>query len=554
MLLIKRGDAAISRSRRGLKRINIWVIYALLIALLVGTPLATIVYFLFDGPSDTWKHLSETVLGHYVANSLLLILGVSAITLILGVSTAWVVSTCNFPGRKIFEWALVLPLSVPTYIIAFAYAGITDYTGPIQTTLRNWGLHPDPSFFEIMNLQGVMLVMAFVLYPYVYVITRASFSRQTRNILESGRILGSSPSRTFFSIALPIARPAIVAGVSLVIMEVLNDYGAVKYFGVSTFTTGIFRAWFSLGDVNAAIYLSSLLLVVIFLVLGLERLQRGKARFDDNSPGSKPISKFKLSKPMQAVCVATCFMPVFFGFILPTLQLMGWSLDTAYKVVDLSFFRLIFNSFSLAAGTAMLCAFLSVILIYAVKINPTFFMRVLGKFSVMGYAIPGAVIAVGVMMPLLFLDKSLTTWLQNSFGITMGLLISGTIGALIFAYIVRFLAVAYNPIDSGFKKVSDFYTEASRGLGVAPLATLWKVNLPLIKGSVISAALLVFVDVLKELPLTLIMRPFNFNTLATKTFELASDEMVAESSVPALIIIATGIVPIIFLSKWISKT
>lgn len=534
--------------------LNIWAGYAILIVLFIATPVLTILFNLFKGPGEIWGHLASTVLWDYVINSFLLIFGVGGLSLVLGISSAWLVSTCQFPGRKLFEWALILPLSIPTYIMAYTYAGILDFAGPVQSLLRNsFGLILPGHYLDIMNVKGVIFIMSFVLYPYVYVIARSSFINQSRTILESSRVLGSSPWRTFFKVALPVTRPALVGGVSLVLMEVLNDYGAVKYYGVSTFTTGIFRAWFSFNDANAAIYLSALLMLFVFALIVIERLQRGGARFDQGGATNRPLRRYNLTKGKAALAFLTCMVPLFFGFIVPVMQLLSWAFKTAPKVVDFEFLAMVSNSFLLALTAAISAVIMATILIYAVKLNQNMLIRSLSKLAILGYSIPGAVIAVGVLIPLLALDKNLSSLLYNTLGINIGLLFSGTLFILAFAYVVRFMAVAYNPIDAGFKKICQNLDEVSRSLGISPFKTLTRVNIPLIKGAMLSGALLVFVDVLKELPLTLILRPFNFNTLATKAFELAGDELVPESSSAALIIIATGIIPIILLSKLISK-
>ncbi|TVQ44512.1 MAG: iron ABC transporter permease [Saprospirales bacterium] len=548
----------ISTIKRGLywrlfRVVNPWTIFAFICAALIATPLITILYYLIEGPSDTWHHLAETVLLNYLVNSVILVFGVSTISLLLGVSTAWLVSTTRFYGRQFFEWALILPLAVPTYIVAIAYVGIFDYTGPLQNLSRNLGFEFGPNFFEIVNLQGVMVIMSFVLYPYVYVLARAWFANQSATLLESGRMLGSNPTRTFFTLALPVARPAIVAGLSLVIMEVLNDYGAVKYFGVNTLTTGIFRSWFSLGDISAAIYMCGVLMLLVFLILGLEKWQRGKAKYTENRGSGKPLQRYETTKSRKILITIWCSIPLLVGFVFPVSQLISWTISSPQSLLDLSFIRLVINSFSLAAVVSVLGIAVALLLIYSIKLYPFWLMRILGKFSTLGYSIPGAVIAVGIMIPLLFLDKGLTAWLESTLNMHLGLLLSGTLVGLIFAYIVRFLAVGYYPLESSFKKTSDSLLGASRVLGVTPVRTLRKIYLPMIKTGIFSGALLLFVDVLKELPLTLIMRPFNFNTLATRAFELASDEMVAEAAAPALVIILTGIVPIILLSKLVSR-
>ncbi|MCC5932238.1 MAG: iron ABC transporter permease [Cyclobacteriaceae bacterium] len=534
------------------KKIDVWQLVAFLNTGLILLPILTIIWFLLDGPGETWEHLAETVLADYILNSLIIIAGTGLISVILGISTAWVVSTCKFPMRKFFEWSLVLPLAIPTYIIAFAYAGIFDYTGSLQTLLRNAGLVFE---LDIMNIQGIVFILAFVLYPYVYVIARASFLQRSRSMLEAGRLMGSSSWRTFFKISLPVARPAIIGGLSLVIMEVLNDYGAVKYYGVNTFTTGIFRAWFSLGDINAAVYLSALLIVTILIVMGIERWQRGQARFDDEGQKKgKPPVRYKLNSMQQFLSFLICIIPLALGFVFPVVQLTIWAVQSFDKIVTTNFVQLILNSFGLAAISAVVCVIISIILIYSNRIHQSLWMKGLTKTSTIGYSIPGAVIAVGIMIPVLRLDKFITQWFENLLNIELGLLLTGTLFILVYAYTVRFLAVAYNSVDAGFKKIPEGLTEASRSLGKSTFITLIRVNLPLLKASAISGALLVFVDVLKELPLTLILRPFNFSTLATRAFELASDERIGESAGPALIIVFTGILPVILLSRLVTKS
>jgi len=547
-------SAAIGRIKnlRVFRVINPWTLFAFLCAALIAVPLVTILYYLLEGPSETWHHLADTVLLTYVLNSIFLVVGVSALSLLFGVSTAWLVSTNTFYGRSFFEWALILPLAVPTYIVAIAYAGIFDYTGPLQQFSRSLGLEFGPNFFEIVNLQGVMVIMSFVLYPYVYVLCRAWFANQSSKLLESGRILGSSPTRTFFTLALPVARPALVAGTSLVMMEVLNDYGAVKYFGVNTLTTGIFRSWFSLGDISAAIYMCGVLMLVVFLLLGLEKWQRGKAKYDFDRSGSKPLTRYNPTTTKKVLAAIWCSIPLLLGFLFPVLMLINWYMISDTGIMDPAFATLVGNSFSLAATTAFLGVAVAVLLIYSIKLYPFWVMRILGKFAILGYSIPGAVIAVGIMIPLLYLDNRLIQYLEYFLGPQAGLLLTGSLVGLVFAYLVRFLAVGYFPVESAFRKTSDQYLGASRVLGIAPARTLFKIYFPLIRTGILSGALLLFVDVMKELPLTLIMRPFNFNTLATRAFELASDEMVAEAAAPSLVIILTGILPIILLSKLVS--
>jgi iron(III) transport system permease protein len=524
-----------------------WTVVTLLAVALVLLPIASVLVGAFAGPSETWRHLATTVLADYVGHSLLLVIGVGLATLLIGVSTAWLITTCEFPGRRFFEWSLILPLAVPTYIMAYTYAEILRggaFLGPeAAAALRS----------SLMTLPGAGLVIALALYPYVYLITRASFMRQSGSVLETARILGKSPWQTFARVALPMARPGVVAGLTLVLMEVLNEYGAVRYFGVTTFTTGIFRAWFSLGDPSAAIRLAGLLLVFVFVLILLERAQRGRARFGEKGQGYRPIVRFRLSGARSWAAVAACGLPVLFGFFLPAYQLLGWGASVAGELMDARFLSLTFNSFVLGIAAAVITVVIGLVIVYSVRLAPTPLLRLASRASSLGYSVPGAVIAVGILIPFTGLDRSLSAAVGALTGSPPGLILTGTVAALLFAYMVRFLAVALNPIESGFERTCAHLDESSRSLGASPLRTLREVDLPLLRGTLLSAGLLVFVDVLKELPLTLILRPFDFDTLATRAFQLAMDEQVAQSALPALLVIAVGLVPVLVLSKLIGS-
>ncbi len=539
---------------RGRQLFTPWTVATLIAVALVLLPLVSIFVGVFAESSDTWDHLASTVLWDYLRNSALLVVGVGGLALVLGVATAWLVTTCEFPGRRVFGWALILPLSVPTYIMAYTYAELMAHSGPIQGALQTV-LDPATTAglrSALMSLPGAGVMMALVLYPYVYLITRTSFLKQSGGILETSQILGKSPWSTFFRVALPMARPGVVAGVTLVLMEVLNEYGAVTYFGVSTFTTGIFRAWFSLGDAPAAIRLSGCLLLFVFVLILLERAQRGRARFDDGPRSHRPVVRFELEGWRRWAAFGTCALPVFFGFLLPVAQLGSWAFQVAPEVLDRRFLVLAANSFGLAIVAALITVAVGLLIVYSVRLSPTPLLKLSARASSLGYSIPGAVIAVGILVPFIWLDRQISGLLQATTGLSPGLILTGTVTALIFAYVVRFLAVSLNPVESGFERTCGSLDETSRSLGAPPLKTLVKVDIPLLRGTLISAGLLVFVDVLKELPLTLILRPFDFDTLATRAFQLAMDEQVARSALPALLIIATGMLPVIGLSRLIS--
>jgi iron(III) transport system permease protein len=529
-----------------------WTLAMVAVVVLVLLPLLTVGLGLLRPAGESWGHLASTVLPDYLWNSLLLALGVGLLTLVIGVGTAWVVSTCDFPGRKVLSWALILPLAIPTYVMAFTWAEILGHQGPVQGWLQLFLLPEQTALLRrsLMSLPGAGLMLALVLYPYVYLIARSSFERQSGGILESARILGKGSWATFFRVALPLARPAVVAGLTLVLMEVLNEYGAVKYFGVPTFTTGIFRAWFSLGDDAAALRLSAALLAVVFLLILLERGQRGRARFDHGSSRFRPAPPLALRGPARWGALGFTLMPVLFGFLIPVSQLVFWALQVAPEGLDRRFWILALNSFGLASAAAFLAVVAALLIVYAVRLSPTPLLRLGARAASLGYSIPGAVVAVGLLIPFIWLDRKVQGLVLLLGGHPPGLLLSGTVAALILAYLVRFLAVALNPVDAGFERLCGNLDESARSLGVAPLRALLRVDIPLLRGTLVAAGLLVFVDVLKELPLTLILRPFDFDTLATRAFQLASDEQVARSALPALLIIGVGMIPVALVSRW----
>src|SRR5690625_177791 len=533
---------------------NPWTVAATVLVLLLAIPILVVVIGALSGGGETWRHLTSTVLPEYIRNSLLLVIGVGALTLLIGVATAWLVVATEFPGRRLFEWALILPLSVPAYIAAYTYAGIFDATGPMQRLLRVLvpGWSERIIYLDVMRFETVVVIFGLVLYPYVYLIARTSFLGQSRTALEASRILGHGAWRTFSRVALPLARPALAAGVTLVIMEVLNDYGAVAYYGIPTFTTGIFRSWLALGDLSAAIRLAACLMAVVFIVLGIERIMRRGERVGKGSGTHRPLQRYELEGWKAGLAFIACITPLLLGFIIPVAQLGYWAAITAPKVVDGRFLRLTTNTFLLAAGAALTCIILALLLAYAARLSRTLYMNLVSRLAVLGYSIPGAVIAVGVLVTFGWFDRGVGGLILDHTGISVGLILSGTIIALVFAYAVRFLAVALLPIEAGFERQCRNLDEASRSLGVPPLATLRRVALPLLRSTLLGALILVFVDVLKEIPLTLVLRPFNFDTLATKAFQMAMDEQIAESANAALVVIATGIIPIVWLNNLLS--
>lgn len=528
----------------------------LLLCLLLSVPVLTILTSITSSSDGVWQHLYDTVLGDYVTHSLTLLVGVGLAVLVLGIGPAWLVTMTRFPGSRILEWALVLPLAMPAYIIAYTYTGMLDIGGPLQVWIREtfevrFG---DYWFPNVRSLAGAVAMLSLVLYPYVYLLSRTAFLEQSVCVLEVSRTLGASPWQAFTRVAMPLARPAIIAGLSLVLMETLADYGTVQYFGVSAFTTGIFRTWFGLGSLTAAAQLAAVLLIFILFLVMTEHWSRQKARYHHTSNKYSRLPQIPLTGWKRAAAMVYCILPVLLGFLIPFIQLSLWAVDTWHLVDKDSFFTLFVNSLELASVTAIIALLLGVFITYSKRLRPTLPLRGIVRVMGLGYAIPGTVIAVGVLIPFAWFDNTLDAWMREHFDIATGLLLSGTLIAVVFAYLVRFLPVALNTLDAGLGKIKPTMDDVGRSMGLSPLQILRRVHVPLLQGSLLTASLLVFVDVLKELPATLILRPFNFNTLAIRTYELANQERLAEASSSALMIVLAGIIPVIILSKSISRS
>jgi len=532
------------------------VLLLLIISFLLSIPIIVIFVSLFFPSGDVWRHLIETVLSDYIINSLLLMTGVSFFVLLLGILPAWLVTMCKFPGSRIFDWALLLPLAMPAYIIAYTYTGMLDIAGPVQTALREYFSWQFGEYWfpEVRSLGGAIAMLSLVLYPYVYLLCRASFIEQSICVLEVSRTLGCGPIRAFFKIAMPLARPAIIVGLSLVLMETLADYGTVQYFGVSTFTTGIFRTWFGLGSSVAAAQLSAMLMIFILMLLLVEQLSRQQARYHHTSTRYGTVNVNSLRGRPMCLAIIICGLPVVFGFIVPFIQLSIWALQTYADVVNEEFYILIGNSLGLAAVTAVIALAIGLFIAYSKRLKSNLLTNAIVKILGIGYAIPGTVIAVGVLLPFAWLDNTISTWMIIHFDINTGLLLSGTVFALVFAYLVRFLPLALNTVDAGLTKIKPSMEEVGRCFGMSSAKILRKVHIPMMRGTLFTAVLLVFVDVLKELPATLILRPFNFNTLAIRTYELANEERLADAACPALAIVLVGIIPVIVLSRTIAQS
>ena len=530
------------------------VFLPLLIGLLVGLPVLSVVtHLFFGGGESTWAHLASTVLSEYVANSLLLAVGVGGGVALVGVSTAWLTAMTQFPGRRVLEWALLLPLAMPAYVIAYVYTDLLQFVGPVQTALREafgWQ-RGDYWFPEIRSVGGAAAMFVCVLYPYVYLLARTAFLERGSATFEAARSLGLSPWAAFARVSLPLARPAVAAGIALALMETLADYGTVAYFAVPTFTTGIYRAWFTLGDRVAAAQLAGALLAFVLCLLVLERLSRGRARFHDT--GRRRGERRTLQGWRAWGGAMICWLPLTLGFLLPAVLLLRLALTQGDGDFGLRYGVLAGNSLLVAGITAALAVALAVLLAYARRLGQSHIVRAVNRLVVLGYAVPGSVIAVGVLIPVTRLDHWLAARWFDWFDTNPGLILTGGVAALIYAYLARFLSISLQTVESGLARVTPNMEAAARSLGCSAGTTLWRVHLPLLRGSLFTAALLVFIDVMKELPATLVMRPFNFNTLATQVFTLSSDERLAEASTAALAIVAAGLLPVLLLARQLKR-
>ncbi len=528
---------------------------ALLIGVLLGLPILSVIgQSLFAGV-ESISHLWNTVLSEYISNSLMLMLGVAVGTLLIGVPTAWLTTMCKFPGRDWLNWALLLPLAMPAYVIAYTYTGILDYAGPIQSALREltgWG-YGDYHFWDVRSLSGAILMLILVLYPYVYLTARAAFFEQSSLSMEVAKSLGYSTPKTWFKVALPLARPAIIAGVTLALMETLADYGTVQYFGVSTFSTGIFRTFYGLGDPASAALLATGLLTFVAALIFVERYSRRGIAYHQSKSTPRVRQLIELRGFHALMATLACALPFLLGFMLPALQLLFWSLFEA-ELDWPQFINLAWNTFYLAALAALIAVILAITLAYAQRFEKQRVVKLIGQFAGLGYALPGTIIAIGVLTPLIWFDHQLIK-LFNWFGIAnIGLLLSGSIVALLIAYAVRFLAVALGTVQAGLNQISPSIDYAAKSLGRSTWTTLRLIHAPIMRSSLFTALLIVFVDVLKELPATLMLRPFDFNTLAIRAYELATDEQLIAAAPPSLLIVVVGLIPVLLINRAITRS
>ncbi|MEZ5844946.1 MAG: iron ABC transporter permease [Hyphomicrobiaceae bacterium] len=529
-----------------------WTLFVLPVALVLMLPMATILVLAAGGEGAQWRHLIANVLPRASRETALLLAGAGTLTLVVGTSTAWIVTMYRFPGRAVIDRLLVIPLAIPTYLAAYCYVEILDHTGPVQTALR-WlaGMHSGRLtwFPEVRSIGGGVFVISAVLYPYVYLAARASFVQQSICALEVARTLGRTETGAFLEVALPMARPALAAGVALALMECLNDLGAVQYLGIETLTVSVYSTWLQRSSLPSAAQIAIVILAFAAILFAIERAARGRARFHHTTGRYRAIPFAEITGLRGVAIAGLCALPFVIGFALPAGVLVSGAWSYGRDALAAGFLGSLLNSLTLAAVTALVAVAAALLIAYARRVadNPT--TRLAAQVTGLGYAIPGTVLALGLLLPLAAVDNAVDAALRATTGLTSGLLLSGTLFAIVLALTIRFLAVSLGSVSAGLERISPNLDAASRTLGETAAGTLWRVHLPLLVPSIGAAALLVFVDTMKELPATLLLRPFNFETLATQVYALASLEQFEQASAGALAIVAAGLVPVLLLHQ-----
>ena len=529
------------------KLLSPWTLLPLLIFCLFASPILIVLASLFGEYSDNWIHLYNYVLGDYVYNSFLLIIGVSTISLFLGIGTAWLTSNYSFFGKNFFDWALILPLAVPPYILAYTFTGLFDSYGTANNLIREiFLLNSEYIFFpNVRNIYGAIIVFSFTLYPYIYLATRIAFINQSRSLREVGETLGFSKFGVFFKLVLPMIRPAIIGGLMLVIMETLSDFGAVEHFAIQTFTTGIFRTWYGMYDLQTAMQLSSLLLIFITFFLVLERYSRNNISYTSGSPTYGKIENKPLTGGKNILAFLFCLTPLSIGFILPISELTNWALNYKLDFFEANFIKNSFNTIYLALLAAVFCTFVALIINFSGRIQKTKFFGFLSSALALGYALPGIILAIGIMQLFIFLDNNLSF---------LNFVFTGSILGLLVAYVIKAYAMSNTSIESGYIRISPYMEDVAKTLRASNFKILTRIHLPLLKTSFLTSIVLVISEVIKELPATLILRPFNFDTLAVSTYIYASEERMYEAAAPAIAIVLVGLIPIYFLTKTIRSS
>ena len=544
--------ASIEARRRPRDHSLLWTVVPALLAAVMALPLATVAVLSLTAPASVWPQLVRTVLPATLLDTAVLLAGVALLTLTFGACTAWLVTMCRCPGRALLDRLLVLPLAMPTYIVAYAYVQLLDYAGPVQGGLRfafGWTSAQDYWFPDIRSMEGAILVLSAALYPYVYLSARASFVQQSVCVLEVARTLGRTSMGVFWSVALPLARPALAGGVALAAMECLNDLGAVQYLGVRTLSVSIYTAWLQQSSLGGAAQIALVAVLIVLALLVAERSLRGHGRFHHSTGRYRAIPFSDLEGWRGAAAAAFCALPVVVGFVAPFALLLVQATAHLSEALEPDFWSAARNSVGVAAAAAVVTVALGLLLAYARRVAPNLLVRATVRGAGLGYALPGTVVALGLIIPLAGFDNRLDELLRASFGISSGLLLSGSLFVLVLAYSVRFLTVALSALEAGFERLSPNLDAAARALGETALSALWRVHIPLLAPALGAAALLVFVDGMKELPVTLLMRPFNFETLATHVYSYAGLEQFENATPGALGIVLVGLVPVLLLHQ-----
>lgn len=525
---------------------RLWRLATLLLAGGVTIPILMLLPAWLTPAGEVWRHLADTVLVELLRNTVVLMVSVGAGVLVIGVGLAWLTVMCEFPGRGLFDWALMLPLGIPGYVLAFVAVGLLDFSGPVQGALREIFGADGYWFPRIRSEGGVIAVMVLSLYPYVYMLARAAFLSQGRAVLESGRILGLGPWAAFFRVSIPMARPAIAAGVALALMETLADFGAVSVFNYDTFTTAIYKSWFGLFNIDAAAQLASLLLLFVALTLYGERRWRGQARFHGGGKTARD-HRYPLKGIRALAASGAAGLVLAVAFLVPLAQLVFWVWDTALEDLDASYLEFVAHTLMLGALAALLTASSALLLAYVRKIWPDNLTHLAMRLGTLGYALPGSVLAVGIMLFFTRIDNGIDALAQVWFGISTGLVLTGSVAALLFAYLVRFLAVAHGPVDSALERIKPSIQQAACSLGATQREILWRIYLPMLRPGLFTALLLVFVEVMKEMPATLLLRPFDWDTLAIRIYELTAEGEWEHAALPALTLVLVGLIPVALL-------
>ena len=531
-----------------MNRLSYWNSLPLAVLVVFTAPILIVILSLFGGFSENWFHIFDYLIFDYVKSSLILVLGVASIVLAVGTVTAWIVTTYNFPGKRFFEWALILPLAIPPYILAYTFTGLFDPFGDANNLARSL-LGMDSNFVlfpNVRNIYGAIIVFGFTLYPYVYLVSRSAFINLSRSMQESARLLGLSQFQVFYKLSLPLIRPAVIGGLMLVVMETLSDFGAVDHFAIQTFTTGIFRTWYGLYDLQTAMQLASLLLLVIVIFYILERNNRGNELYSSSNSTFSPNIEQNLYGINALLAFSLCFIPIFIGFLLPIIELSIWAYEVNLKFFDANFINTFTNTIGLSLVTGLVCAALALLINFSVRYKPLFVINRLSSLLSVGYAVPGLILAVGIVQLFVYLDTSVFS--------SLDVLLTGSLFGLILAYVIKTYALANSSIESGYERISNSLDDSSKILGTVGWSLLRKVHMPLLKTSILTSILLVMSDVIKELPATLILRPFNFETLAVSAYVYASEERMIQAAAPAIAIVMTGLIPIFFLSKMIRSS